>query len=718
MAIESTKVISIETGGAKTSVKDLRNELKSLKDTLVSTEQGTKEYAEAMQRAANIQHQLRDTMKEINNSAMDFGQITSNVSKTLTGVSAGFQAAQAAMNLFGVESEDIIKSMQRMQSIMALTQALPALDEARKAMGRLSSAIATATKVTSGWGKALISTGIGAIVVALGYLIANFEDISKWLDELTGQTDFIGNITDKVIGGLKAGWAGLVQTLKAVGTAIVNYVTTPFKSVMAAIEAYSSTQGSFGDKLKAAANAIKGTVTNAWSETKDEFVKIGTEAAEAYQEGYEAAHNKREAERLKKEKEAAEKAARERAEAYAKAQKEAQERVNADIAKLDAERRKQELALLDEGIKDKDEYAKREKEIQDNYNRQLITTLENRLNKEKNLSKEAIANIEKQIIAAKKALQEFEQTTVVSPFAGLEQLDEGYKSRLRELYKQDFETYEDFAKAKADLDNEYLDLRIQELEDIIELEALSDEELQKALDTLDSYYQKRTERLSRQTEDNTPTEGELIALSLNQAASALDEFSNSSAWGDVLAKIGVIAENFNDLSANIKKGGKEAAGAYLQVFSVAFSAMGSMFQALADEQDTSNEKGFESAKKLQIASATMNMLSGIVSAWGSAMQLGPIAGPIMGAILSAMMTGLGIANIAKIKQQQFNSSSTATATPSNSAITSITAPVQYTQDVQGASIEGAIKDTRVYVLESDIASTTKKVNVAESEARF
>lgn len=116
----------------------------------------------------------------------------------------------------------------------------------------------------------------------------------------------------------------------------------------------------------------------------------------------------------------------------------------------------------------------------------------------------------------------------------------------------------------------------------------------------------------------------------------------------------------------------------------------------------------------------MSMLAGIASAWASSMQLGPIAGPILGAILSAMMTGIGIAQIAKIKKTQFNSggSTSGSSTPSTGAVTTLNAPVQYTQDVQGANIEDSIKDSRVYVVESDITNTQEKVSVAESEARF
>ena len=255
MATENVKVVKLDTQPAQTSVKDLRQELKALKDTLLSTEQGTEEYNKALQQAADIQHTLKEQTEELNASAMDFGQITGNIVKATGGLVAGLQAAKATMNLFGVENEEVLKSLEKMQNLMAITQALPALDNGVKAFKRLSSVISAATGATSKFGKALISTGLGAIVAALGYLIANFEDISKWLDEITGQTDFLGELSDKVMGGLNAGWTALVQSLKGVGNAIVTYVAAPVKSVMAAIQAYTSTNGGIADKLKAAGKA-------------------------------------------------------------------------------------------------------------------------------------------------------------------------------------------------------------------------------------------------------------------------------------------------------------------------------------------------------------------------------------------------------------------------------------------------------------------------------
>jgi hypothetical protein len=169
-----------------------------------------------------------------------------------------------------------------MQNLMAITQALPALDNGVKAFKRLGLVIKSATAGMNGFKKALLTSGIGALVVALGYIVSHFEEISKWLDEVTGQTDFLGTVADAVVGGLNAAWAGLVQTIKAVGSSIVTYITAPFKSVWAAIQAYTSTEGGFVDKLKAAGKAMKNGFVSDWKDVGNDFKKIGEVSANAY----------------------------------------------------------------------------------------------------------------------------------------------------------------------------------------------------------------------------------------------------------------------------------------------------------------------------------------------------------------------------------------------------------------------------------------------------
>ena len=639
MATERVKVINIDTNPAETSVKELRKELKELRNTLLSTEEGTEEYNNAMRQAAGIQHTLKEQMEEVNASAMDFGQITGNVVKATGGLVAGFQAAQATMNLFGVENETVIKSLEKMQNLMAITQAIPAIDDGIKGFKRLGLAIKGATAGMSGFKKALISSGLGALVVALGAIIANFDKISAWLDEITGQTDFLGTVADAVVGGLNAGWAGLVQTLKAVGNAIVTYVTAPFKSVWAAIQAYTSTEGGFVDKLKAAGKAMKNGFVSDWKDVGNDFKQIGVNAAEAYQSGYQKHKAKRLAENLKE----AEEEGKSEGNAKGKAKSDAQEAAyKKRLSQIDTQQRAEMLALQSLGL-GYEEYVNQKEALEDKFTQKRIDAIKNILATEKTLTEEEISDLQSELISLQDS-----------------------------LYKKPEKTSGTTTTSTDD------------------------------------------------PEDKNLSKAKQISEAINASALALNDFSDNPAWGNILKNVATLTANWDVLQENIKKGGKEAFTAYAQIAATALSAVAQMMNGLAAEQDTTNKEGFERAKKFQIAGATMSMLAGIASAWASSMQLMFPANVIVGSLLSAMMLGTGIAQIQKIKSTQFGGGSTggSNATPNTSAVSAVTAPVQYTQDVQGASIEGAIKDTKVYVTETDISNTQKRVEVTENEAIY
>ena len=642
---ESIAGLNKENNAATTSVKELRQELKAQKNIMLSAEEGTKEYNDALQKAAGIQHTLKEQMEEVNASAMDFGQIAGNVVKATGGIVAGFQAAKATMNLFGIENEAVLESLEKMQNLMAITQAIPALDDGVKAFKRLGLAIKSATAGMSGLKKAIISTGLGALAVALGLIIANFDKISAWLDEITGQTDFLGNLSDKVIGGLNAAWAGLVQTLKAVGNAIVTYVTAPFKSVWDAIQAYTSTEGDFMDKLKAAGSAMKNGFVSDWKDVGNDFKEIGVVSANAYQDGF----NKNRAKRLAKnvEESAAEGKAEGKAKGEAKAEAE-EAAYKKRLRNIDKEERAEMLSLQKRGL-NYEEYVKEKEALEETFAKKQIAELKNTLDTEKDLTEQEIADLENQLIDLQDRLVKKPEKT----------------------------------------------------------------------DSTSSGEETKPEGVSK---------AEAINAALNTTKSALQEVADNPAWGNIIGNIQQIVNVFDDLNKNhIEKGSKEAMNAYMQVAALGFGAVGQMLNGLAAEQDTSNKKGFETAKKMQIASATMTTLSSILQALAAgnsmASQMG-LAAPVgwaMGAAMATMVGTLGAVNIAKIAQQKFGGSSTTSSslsTPNIGAINSVIAPVQYTQDVQGASIEGAIKDTRVYVTEQDISNTQKKVSVAESEARF
>ena len=143
------------------------------------------------------------------------------------------------------------------------------------------------------------------------------------------------------------------------------------------------------------------------------------------------------------------------------------------------------------------------------------------------------------------------------------------------------------------------------------------------------------------------------------------------------------------------------------------------------------KKEFEESKKLQVATAIINGLAGVAMAVSTAMSLGPIAGPIMAAVNSAIVIATTATQIAKIKSTSFDGGGSsvsgdvaaAVATPTPAAVAYTP---QYSTNVTGQSdtvnlanaLNEGQKDTRVYVVESDINEAGKRVQVRESESTF
>ena len=72
------------------------------------------------------------------------------------------------------------------------------------------------------------------------------------------------------------------------------------------------------------------------------------------------------------------------------------------------------------------------------------------------------------------------------------------------------------------------------------------------------------------------------------------------------------------------------------------------------KQEEIKKKYFEKNKKLQIANATIQMFQSAISAFASMAAI-PVVGPALGAVAAAAAIALGIANINKIKAQEYQS---------------------------------------------------------------
>lgn len=244
------------------------------------------------------------------------------------------------------------------------------------------------------------------------------------------------------------------------------------------------------------------------------------------------------------------------------------------------------------------------------------------------------------------------------------------------------------------------------------------ERLGKAL--ADSEIRARNQRWKEEVENinNAGNEAfELLKDTMNMFGDS--SLGLSTSWVESLS---IFQDAFQQTMDIVKDEGTISWTAYGDVAATALSGIGSMLNALSQEQDVSTEEGFKQQKALQISATVMNMLSGVMSAWTSAMNPAnswmTLPGQIaMGTITSAMVAGIGAAQIAKIKSQTMNSAIASGAIQASpSAMSSmVVPPVQYSNAVQGANTEGAIRDTKVYVTETDIKGTMNKVSVQENE---
>ena len=131
------------------------------------------------------------------------------------------------------------------------------------------------------------------------------------------------------------------------------------------------------------------------------------------------------------------------------------------------------------------------------------------------------------------------------------------------------------------------------------------------------------------------------------------------------------------------------------------------------------------AKNLRVASATIDMLQGAVTAYAGAQSLGVPMGPIIGAINAAAVIATGIANIAKIKATQVSANSSSSQTPTVPAqvnAPTVSPQVQQVRNLTSASEEDRLNrmadDHRVYILSSDLEAERDQHRVQVQETTF
>ena len=132
----------------------------------------------------------------------------------------------------------------------------------------------------------------------------------------------------------------------------------------------------------------------------------------------------------------------------------------------------------------------------------------------------------------------------------------------------------------------------------------------------------------------------------------------------------------------------------------------------------------EAQKGIQVSEAIINTISGAVGTFQGIMKDTDGWGLPYATAMTAMVTAAGMANVKEIIDTKIpggdGSGSAASTAPSinASSVASLTDSTQAVNTVIGDETIQAMSDQRVYVVESDITSTQKKVEVAENGNNF
>jgi hypothetical protein len=116
------------------------------------------------------------------------------VEGAVNGVLNGFQAFTGGMALLGVESEKVQEALLKVQSVMALTQGINGLMEARDSFKQLGTVAANALK---GIKTGIAATGIGLLLVAVGTLVAYWDDIKEAVSGVSDEQKDLNKQTEK-----------------------------------------------------------------------------------------------------------------------------------------------------------------------------------------------------------------------------------------------------------------------------------------------------------------------------------------------------------------------------------------------------------------------------------------------------------------------------------------------------------------------------------------
>lgn len=702
--IEEKVVLTVDTGNSQKTVKGLKDEIASLKDTILNLDKGSEEYAEAVQKLQADQRQLNEVMALTKKEAVALDGSYDALTHQMSLLKKEWRATAdvARRTELGEQIEEINQQLKEMDASVGNFQrnvgnyvshweGMPevtkdfgtAMREMNEQIEPTKAKFESVQKVASG-----LASGFAAVQGAAALLGIENENLEKTLVKVQAAMALaqgIGGVGDLVegLGKAKVAFQDLGKSVKAVSAtmgkigwiAVITAVVAAIALVTSKIREKKKAVDELDDSLKKLEkrNTALDDSYNERSRQLEREIKLI------------AAQGATEEEILKKRLE--------------------YNQLYLDSAKKNYdEAQKIYLGLRDSlsmGIKGvTQEDVDKAKEVYDAANAAYKEYAEKR--------KDILNDITIAQLEASKKTGDTQTVTLDDIEIEDADIEISGKSKDKAL-KGNAESRSNFLISLAE----------REYARKVELNRMSEES---DADKADREYQlnlelqeKKLELLRKYQEEAYNSGDTSAALELAQEI-ADQEVEIERTKYDEIKRLG--QQSIDDRQAQLTK--------MSQTFEVMGNVMDGVYSLMESKAKENGEISEGEAKKLkniQKAQAWISALNGAIQAYSAAMSLGVPVGPIVGGINAAAVLAMGRANVKAIDQTSMAgtvTTTTATIIPHSSSYQS-DMPFTYTKQVTGAQevdALNAVQNIKVWISETDLMEAGKRVEVRESESSF
>ena len=306
---EIRKIITVDTGDSNTTLKEYRQQIDNIKESMSSLDSTTEEYQSQAQELKEAQDRLNNVLKEGGNVAAHAEGSYNQLEATMAELKAqwkatGDEAERADLGKKILAINNQLKDLDAStgdfsrnigdyagafeEACNTCLDGMSSLDgplgerggNVKDLVPRIKATSQAATKGLGGVRKALLSTGVGALVVSVGLLVSHWDDFRK----LVGISDEqMSAFKDTAVNTLK----NIISGVVGVGNVIVQSLLTPIRTVIEAFKGLGNVvrdvfTGDFKSIKEDAAGAIAGiasTIRDGFS-FKDNY-NTGVEVADS-----------------------------------------------------------------------------------------------------------------------------------------------------------------------------------------------------------------------------------------------------------------------------------------------------------------------------------------------------------------------------------------------------------------------------------------------------